>query len=263
MTGVREHVLPASDGAGVITRKSSDAFFGTEGLGFRDSRWMVLISSLARNGISAQTGSRPDETDVEGCALGWGQGAFSSHVFEAKRGVDQERLAALTTHLVELARRLGDADGRITAKVLAAFVSSQDSQPFSTAHGVQSAKTLRERLSARFRGHIQWQALYLLCGQIGIDGTKQVTPELLKQFFLSDTPFFEAFIERRRLLRTGSLQPGSTDGPLGEVSAAIDRGRTDEEYMRTKSGFLLLARIAVFMLKAAFVRSTEAFSKTY
>ena len=89
--GLERHITPAGNGQGVVTKTSSDAIFGPVGLGFGATVWTTLISWLARNGISQQTGSKPDETDIPNCVLGWGQGAYSSHVFDQTKGAQVRR----------------------------------------------------------------------------------------------------------------------------------------------------------------------------
>src|SRR5580704_17505144 len=80
--GMENHVGPYGDVRGVVVKAKSDAMFGPDGLGFAGTPWMKLVSWLARSGISEQTGSNPHETVVKSCVRGWGQGAFSSHVFQ-------------------------------------------------------------------------------------------------------------------------------------------------------------------------------------
>jgi hypothetical protein len=248
--GIERHATPAGDGQGLVTKKTSDQVFGPDGLGFADSPWMALISWLARNGISKQSGSRPNETNITNCVKGWGQGAFSSRVFRAGPGVDRERLARLIAHLQALAESLGDPERRITGPVLGVYVASQEAQPYLTVDGLHTLKGWAERAEARFRSHIQWQSLYALAGQISTRGKKEVTPELLETFFTGERPFFAQLSERRRLLRTGSLKPGGRNGPLCDVPESISLERTDKEYARPKSGFWMLARIAYYMLVA-------------
>jgi hypothetical protein len=246
--GLERHLDPAGNGHGVVTKLSSDTIFGPEGLGFAGTPWTRLVSWLARNGISEQTGSKPDETSIPSCVLGWGQGAFSSRVFDKDRGVDRARLAQLIAHLQGIAEALGDRDQRITGRVLGVYVGSQQAAEFLTAKGPRKLDGFRDRVGSRFRSHIQWQALYTLCGQVSGDGIKEVTPELLNAFFTCETPFFAQLVERRRLLRSGALKPGARSGPLSDVAATIDPERTDEEYLRVKSGLWMIARIAVYML---------------
>ena len=246
--GLERHITPAGNGQGVVTRASSDAIFGPRGLGFGGTVWTTLVSWLARNGISKQTGSNHDETNIQSCVLGWGQGAFSSHVFHKDKGVDRPQLAKLVGHLQSIAEELGDKERRITGSVLAAFVGSQEACSYLTANGVLRLEGITARIGARFRSHIQWQALYILCGQIAVDGRKQVTPELLTAFFTSEQPFFAGVVERRRLLRNGTLQPGARKGPLFDTPPNIDLERTDREYMKSKSGFWMITKIAFYML---------------
>ena len=246
--GLERHIWPASDRKGIVTKTSSDAIFGPDGLGLSAGIWSRLLSFLARTGIQEQTGSKPDETDVSACVKGWGQGAFSSRVFDAEKGVDQARLDHFVTHLQAMAQEFGTPNHRITAKVLAAFISSQDPEPYSTWNGIRTVKTMRDRLAAIFRGHVQWQGFDTLCGQIDLDGVKHVTPELIRTFFNSEEPFFEQIINRRDSLRNGTLAPGDKTGVLADVPAHIDLVATDAEYLRNKSGLWLILKIATYML---------------
>jgi hypothetical protein len=231
-----------------VTKLTSDLFFGASGLGFKDGLLVKLISWLARNGIQEQTGSRPDETDIEGCVKGWGQGPFSSRVFDSRKGIDEDQLERLIQHLHGIASKLNVKNGRFTDRVLAAFVGSQEAEVYSTRTGPRRVQSFRERLGARFRGHIQWQALCTLCGHVDHEGVKHVTPELLNTFFKSEQPFFDRVVDRRRRLRTGELQLGDRSGLLQEVPEHIDLKETDREYQRDKSGLGLLFKIALFML---------------
>lgn len=224
-------------------------FFGPSGLGFTDGFFAKLISLLARNGIQEQTGSRPDETNIENCVKGWGQGPFSSRVFDSQKGIDEDQLERLIQHLHGIASKLNVKNGRFTDRVLAAFVGSQAAEVYSTWTGPRRVCSLHERLGARFRGHIQWQSLCALCGQVDHDGVKQVTPELLHTFFKSEQPFFQLVIDRRRRLRTGELQVGDRSGLLQQVPAHIDVKETDREYHRDKSGLGLIVKIVLFMLR--------------
>src|SRR5216683_3167454 len=80
--GMESHVGPFGNENGVVIKSTSDAMFGPRGLGFWKTCSMRFVSSLASSAISEQTGSKPHETVVKNCVLGWGQGAFSSHVFQ-------------------------------------------------------------------------------------------------------------------------------------------------------------------------------------
>ena len=245
--GLERHLAPAGNDADIVTRASSDRMFGPEGMGLGRTPFTTVISWLARNGITEQTKSNPNETDIANCVLGWGQGGFSSRVFLAGGGSDEPQLGRLTERLLAIAEELG-RPGRIDDAVLAAFVGSQRSRPFLAWDGVREFKDARSRIGGRFRAHIQWQAIYHLCGQIGTDGIKRVTPQMLEQFFTSREPFFEQFMERRRLLKERNLTPGASDGPLCDIMEGIDRERTDWEIMRNKSGARMLAKIAFYML---------------
>ena len=248
MAGLQRHVWPAGDGKGIVTKTSSDAIFGPEGLGLASSIWMRILSSLARTGIQDQTGSKPGETDIEACVKGWGQGACSSRVFDPEKGVDQTQLERLIVHLQGIAKELGVPNQRITDKVLAVFISTQDPEPYSTWNGIRTVKTARDRFTARFRGHIQWQGFDTLCGQIDKNGVKHVTPELLRAFFNSEEAFFQRIIERRSQLRDGTLSAGDKSGVLADAPADIDLKATDREYNRNKSGLWLILKIGCYML---------------
>jgi hypothetical protein len=227
--GLERHIVPAGNADRIVTKPTSDMFFGPFGLGFKDGFCAKLISWLARNGIQEQTGSRPDETDIEGCVKGWGQGPFSSRVFDSQNGIDEDQLERLIQHLHGIASKLNVKNGRFTDRVLAAFVGSQDAEVYSTWTGPRKVRSPRERLGARFRGHIQWQALCALCGQVDHDGVKHVTPELLHTFFKSERPFFQLVVDRRRRLRAGELQIGDRSGLLNRCR------RTSTEKKRTES----------------------------
>jgi hypothetical protein len=246
--GMENHVGPYGDPRGVVVKATSDATFGPAGLGFAAGPWMKLVSWLARSGISEQTGSQPDETIVASCVEGWGQGAFSSHVFRADGTVDGERLEQLIGHLGALATELeGDAT-RITSATVAAFVNAQRPQPFRTYTGPREVRTLRERWSARFRGHIQWQSLVALCGQVTPDATKVLTPRLLRAFFAGEQSFFVRLVERRRGLRAGELVPGQPVGLLADVGPGIDAVKTDQAYLAEKSSLWVVLKILFYML---------------
>lgn len=246
--GLERHIVPAGNSDRIVTKPTSDLFFGPSGLGFKGGFFAKLISWLARNGIQEQTGSRPDETNIEGCAKGWGQGPYSSRVFDPQEGIDEEQLKRLIQHLHGIALKLNVRNGRFTDRVLAAFVGSQQAEVYSTWTGSRQVRSLRERLGARFRGHIQWQSLCTLCGQVDQDGVKHVSPELLYMFFKSEQPFFQLVVDRRRRLRAGELQVGDRSGLLQQVPEYIDLTETDREYARDKSGLGLVIKIAWFML---------------
>jgi len=195
--GLERHIVPAGNADRIVTKPTSDMFFGSSGLGFKDGFVARLISWLARNGIQEQTGSRPDETNIEGCVKGWGQGPYSSRVFDSQKGIDEEQLSRLIQHLHGIASKMNVKNGRFTDRVLAAFVGSQEAEAYSTWTGLRKVHSLRERLGARFRGHIQWQSLCELCGQVDYEGVKHVTPELLHTFFTSEQPFFQLVVDRR------------------------------------------------------------------
>lgn len=246
--GLERHIVPAGNTNQIVTKLTSDVFFGPSGLGFKGGFFARLISWLARNGIQEQTGSRPDETNIEGCVKGWGQGPFSSRVFDPQKGVDKDQLEHLLQHLHGIALKLNVKNERFTDRVLAAFVGSQDAETYSTWTGPRQVRSLRERLGARFRGHIQWQSLCALCGQVDYDGVKHVTPELLRTFFNSEQPFFQRIVDRRRQLRARELPVGDRSGLLQETPAHIDLKATDQEYQRDKSGLGLVLKILLFML---------------
>jgi len=246
--GLQCHVLPAGDGNGVVTKTSSDAIFGPEGLGLASNIWMKILSFLARTGIQEQTGSKSGETDIDACVKGWGQGACSSRVFDVEKGVDETQLARLVAHLEGIAKELGIPNQRITDKVLAVFISTQDFKPYSTWDGIRTAQSIRDRFTARFRGHVQWQGFHTLCGQMDHNGVKHVTPELLRMFFTSEEPFFQTIIERRSRLRDGRLSVGDKSGVLVDAPEHIDLTATDLEYNRNKSGLGVILKIIGYML---------------
>ena len=246
--GLERHVWPSGNGNGIVDKTSSDHIFGPEGLGLASSVWMTLLSFLARTGIQEQTGSKPDETDIPACVKGWGQGACSSRVLNVELGVDQAQLQRFLSHLEGIALELGVPDQRITDRVLRVFISTQDLEPYSTWQGIRSVKTARDRFSARFRGHVQWQGFETLCGQIDRKGVKHVTPELIHDFFNSEEPFFQRLVARRRSLRDGSLQAGDQSGILADAPVHIDLEATDLEYKRNKSGLRVILKIARYML---------------
>lgn len=247
-TGLERHIVPAGNSDRIVTKSTSDMFFGPSGLGFKAGFFATIISWLARNGIQEQTGSCPDETNIEGCVKGWGQGPYSSRVFDHQKGVDKDQLERLIQHLHGIASKLNVKNGRFTDEVFAAFVGSQEAEVYSTWTGPRTACSLRERLGARFRGHIQWQSLCALCGQVDHDGVKHVTPELLRTFFNSEQPFFHLVVDRRRRLRTGELPVGDRSGLLEQAPTHIDLQETDREYQRDKSGLGLIVKILWFML---------------
>ena len=183
--GLARHLAPAGNATSIVTRATSDQIFGSEGLGFGRTPFTTAISWLARNGIREQTRSAKNETDINNCVIGWGQGPFSSRVFLAKEGCDRPQLQRLTEHLFEIAEELG-RPGRIDDAVLAAFVGAQRARPYLAFDRYREVKGLGDRIGSRFRAHIQWQAIYHLCGQIGRDGHKRVTSELLERFFLKN-----------------------------------------------------------------------------
>jgi hypothetical protein len=93
---------------------------------------MTTLSFFARTGIQEQTASKPNETDTEGCVKGWGQAACSNRVLDEKHGVDKQQLERFIDHLQSLAKELETTEHRITDKVLAAFISTQNFEPYST-----------------------------------------------------------------------------------------------------------------------------------
>ena len=246
--GLERHVWPSSDGEGIVTKTSSDAIFGPQGLGLAGGIWATLLSFLARTGITDQTGSKSGETDVQACVKGWGQGACSSRVLNVTLGVDEVQLERFLDHLNGIAKELGVSNQRITDKVLAVFVATQDLEPYSAWDGMRTIKTTGEKFTARFRAHIQWQGFDTLCGQIDADGVKHCSPELIRDFFNSEQPFFQRIVERRRQLREGELTPGDNSGVLADCPAYVDREATDHEYNKNKSGFWLILKIARYMI---------------
>lgn len=246
--GLQQHVLPSGNGKGVVTKTSSDLIFGPEGLGLANNIWMKILSFLARTGIQEQTGSKSGETDIDACVKGWGQGACSSRVFDVKKGVDETQLARLVTHLEGIAKELGIPNQRITDKVLAVFISTQDLEPYSTWNGIRTVQSVSDRFTARFRGHVQWQGFHTLCGQMDHNGVKHVTPELLRAFFTSEEPFFQMMIERRSRLRDGTLSAGDKSGILADAPEYVDLTTTDHEYNKNKSGLWVTLKIIFYML---------------
>ena len=141
--GLERHIVPAGNSDRIVTKPTSDLFFGPSGLGFKGGFFAKLISWLARNGIQEQTGSRPDETNIEGCVKGWGQGPYSSRVFDPQKGIDEGQLERLIQHLNGIASKLNVKNGRFTDRVLAAFVGSQDAEVHSTWTGPCQVHSLR------------------------------------------------------------------------------------------------------------------------
>ena len=248
-SGMERHLRPIGNADSIVTKATSDAVFGPDGLGLGRTFWSTLISWLARTGIQKQTGSNKNETDVVNCMNGWGQGPFSSRVFSVDDGIDAPQLERLITHLETIAGELGTADGRITEKVLATFVETQKAKPYSTAAGIQEPKGLRVFLGARFRGHIQWQGFIVLCGQVDRQGVKHITPDLLREFFGGEEPFFQLIEDRRHGLADGSISIGSATGLLANAPAHIDLVKTDREYLKNKSGLWLVIKIVGYMLR--------------
>ncbi len=248
-SGMERHLRPIGNADAVVTKATSDATFGPDGLGLGRTFWSTIISWLARTGIQEQTGSNKNETDVINCMKGWGQGPFSSRVFSVDDGVDQSQLDRLIAHLEAIAAELGSPDGRITDKVLATFVETQEAKPYSTVNGVQEPKGIRVYLGARFRGHIQWQGLIALCGQIDRQGVKHVTPDLLRTFFAGEQPFFQLIEDRRHGLADGSISVGSATGLLADAPPHLDLVKTDREYLKNKSGLWLIIKIVWYMLR--------------
>ena len=246
--GMERHVWPSGNGDGIVTKVSSDAIFGPQGLGLGNTVWSTIISWLARNGIQEQTGSNPDETNIENCVKGWGQGPYSSRVFDVANGFDEEQLGRLIAHLEGIARELAVPDQRITGDVLGVFVSTQDPKPYSTWDGMREAKSVRDRVGARFRGHIQWQGFVTLCGQVDRNGVTHVTSETLRAFFTSEEPFFQQVVDRRRRLRDGALSPGDRSGVLADAPPHVDLEATDRAYMKNKSGLWMILKIGRYML---------------
>lgn len=246
--GLERHIWPSGNGHGIVNKASSDAIFGPNGLGLAGGVWAALLSYLARTGIQQQTGSKPSETDIQSCVKGWGQGAYSSRVFDPHMGVDEEHLSRFIQHLQDIALELNIPNQRITDKVLGVFITTQIAEPYSTIDGEKQAKSWFDNFTARFRGHIQWQGFDTLCGQIDQQGIKHVSPELINDFFNYDTPFFRHIVERRRALQQGSLMAGNKSGLLSNVPVYVDLKATDYEYEKNKSGFWLLIKILSYML---------------
>lgn len=248
-SGMERHLRPIGNADAVVTKATSDATFGPDGLGLGRTFWSTIISWLARTGIQEQTGSNKNETDVVNCMKGWGQGPFSSRVFSVDDGVDSAQLELLIAHLEAIADELNVPDGRITEKVLATFVETQKAKPYSTFTGVREPKGLRVLLGARFRGHIQWQGFIVLCGQIDRRGVKHVTPELLRMFFAGEQPFFQLVEDRRHGLQDGSIVEGNATGLFSDAPAHLDLVETDREYRKNKSGLWLVIKIVGYMLR--------------
>lgn len=248
-SGMERHLRPIGNTQAVVTKTTSDATFGPDGLGLGRTFWSTIISWLARTGIQKQTGSNKNETDVINCMKGWGQGPFSSRVFSVDDGVDETQLERLIVHLLAIAEELGTPDGLITEKALATFVETQKAKPYSTVTGIKEPKGLRVWLGARFRGHIQWQGFVVLCGQVDRRGVKHVTPDLLRQFFAGEQPFFQLIEDRRRGLADGSIAVGSATGLLANAPAHLDLVKTDREYLKNKSGLWLVIKIVGYMLR--------------
>lgn len=246
--GLERHLWPAGNEDEIVTKTSSDAIFGSEGLGLGRTFWTTIVSWLARIGIQEQTDSKPDTTSIDGCVKGWGQGPYSSRVFSVEKGIDEQQLDRLIDHLQGITEELGVRDGRITDRVLAVFVATQSSKPYSTWTGMREAKSFKSRAEARFRGHIQWQGFITLCGQIDDRGVKHVTPELLRTFFNSEEPFFQRIVDRRQRLKDGALPLGDKSGILAHAPPHIDLVATDRAYKKNKSGLWMILKIARYML---------------
>ena len=244
------HAGPYGNADGIIVQETSDRVFGPEGLGFAGTPWRTLISWLARNGISGQTASRPNETIVKNCVAGWGQGAFSSRVFlvDGSGGWDDAQLERLIKHLGEIALTLeGDAT-RLNSATAAAFIGSQKPKPYQTFDGIKEAQGFVAKAGARFRGHIQWQSFVALCGYVNTKGERVLTPSLLRRFFAGESSFFTQMLAHRQKLCRGEIQPGAADGFLDGAEAHIDRVATDRAYIKTKSGLWLILKIAFYMI---------------
>lgn len=246
--GLERHLLPSGNADEIVTKASSDSIFGSDGLGFGRTIWTTLVSWLARIGIQEQTGSKPDTTSIENCVVGWGQGPYSSRVFSAEKGVDEDQLDRLISHLLQIAIELGIREGRITDRVLGVFVSTQSPKPYSTWNGIREAKGFKARAEARFRGHIQWQGFVALCGHVDDRGVKHVTPELIRDFFKSEEPFFQQIVDRRQGLRDGIIPLGDKSGILKDAPPHIDLVATDKAYKKNKSGLWMILKIARYML---------------
>lgn len=246
--GIERHIWPFGNEKAIVTKTTSDRLFGAEGLGFKNNMWMKLLSFLARTGIQEQTGSKKNETDIANCVKGWGQGAHSSRVFHATKGVDPARMEMLIQRLQHISSELGIKDNRLTHDVLAAFVTTQKAEPYLTWNGLREANGFIKRNKARFRGHIQWQSFVALCGHIDNNGVKHITPELIRTFFNSPKPFFNLIVERRTQLLQGTITPGSKTGLMADAQDYIDIKATDLEYMRNKSGLGLVLKILWYMI---------------
>ena len=127
--GLERHVWPSGNGHGIVNKTSSDSIFGPNGLGLSSGIWANLLSKLARIGIQKQTGSNPGETDIQACVKGWGQGAYSSRVFDPHKGIDEEQLTRFINHLQAIAQELDVPNQRITDRVLGVFITTQDAEP--------------------------------------------------------------------------------------------------------------------------------------
>ena len=241
--GLERHLWPSGNEDEIVTKASSDFIFGPEGLGFGRTLWTTIVSWLARIGIQEQTASKKGTTSIDACVKGWGQGPYSSRVFNVDRGIDEQQLDRLIAHLLGIADELGVRDQRFTGRVFAVFVSAQSPKPYSTWNGWRKAHSIKARMEARFRGHIQWQGFVTLCGQVDGRGVKHVTPELLRTFFSSEEPFFQRIVDRRRSLRDGTLSPGDASGLLADAPPHIDLVATDREYGKNKSGLWMILRI--------------------
>lgn len=245
--GMARHLEPAGDQNDIVTKRSSDDIFGADGLGLGRTPWTTVLSWLARNGIQEQTGSKKNQTDIEGCVKGWGQGPYSTRVFNAETGIDADQMDRLLAHLEGIAAEKGAKNGRITESVLGVLVESQNPKPYSTWTGMREAKSFWERTTARFRGHIQWQGLITLTGQVDRDGVTHVSPELLRDFFTAEEPFFASIRDRRKDLREGRIQPGDPSGLLADTPDYVDKVATDRRYNTNKSGLWIILRILGYM----------------
>lgn len=87
----------------------------------------------------------------------------------------------------------------------------------------------------------------ILCGQVDLDGVRHVTPELIREFFNSEEPFFDRFVDRRRRLQS-ELVAGDRSGILADAPAYVDLKKTDLRYKKRKSGLWMIVQIARYML---------------
>ena len=80
------------------------------------------------------------------------------------------------------------------------------------------------------------------------DGIRHVSPELIREFFNSEEPFFDRFVDRRRRLISGELAPGDSSGILAEAPDYVDLKKTDLRYKKRKSGLWMILKIIRYMV---------------